>query len=79
MTWAQEIMAVEEKSRAEGRAEGIGIGVAKGREEGRKEGRLSTVLNMLKRKMALQDIAEIAEVSPEQVAAIAKENGFAVS
>ena len=83
---AREI-AVEE-SREEGLQEGLEKGLQKGLEKGlqkglkkgREEGKVPAVLEMavklLKKSYPLSDVADITDLSPEEVREIAKKNGL---
>ena len=53
-----------ERNRAEGREEG--------RAEGLAEGKASLIINMLKSKMKPEQIAQIAQMTVEQIVAIGK-------
>ena len=84
---AKEI-AVEE-SRAEGLAEGLKEGRAEGRVEGHQEGlsegmmigKTSAILEMaiklLKKSHSIRDIADVTDLSAEEIKKIAKEHGLA--
>ena len=75
---AREI-AVEE-GREEGLQEGLEKGLQKGLKKGREEGKVSAVLEMavklLKKSYPLSDVADITDLSPEEVREIAKKNGL---
>ena len=67
MTFAMKLMDERKEGRAEGRA------------EGRKEEQWATALDMLRENEPLARIMKYAHLSAEEVAALAKQNGLAVS
>ena len=60
----REMCEIIERNRAEGREEG--------RAEGLAEGKASLIINMLKSKMKPEQIAQIAQMTVEQIVAIGK-------
>ena len=64
----REMCEIIERNRAEGREEGR----AEGRAEGLVEGKASLIINMLKNKMKPEQIAQIAQMTVEQIVAIGK-------
>ena len=79
---AREIAVEEsrEEGREEGLQEGLEKGLQKGLKKGREEGKVSAVLEMavklLKKSYPLSDVADITDLSPEEVREIAKKNGL---
>ena len=59
---------VIERNRAEGRAEGLAKGLAKGRDERQSE----LIISMLKNKLKPEQIAQIAQMTVEQIVSIGK-------
>ena len=57
---------------AEGRAEGLAEGLAKGESRGKSE----VVVQMLRKKLSLEMIAEVTNFTVEEVTAIAKEHAL---
>ena len=57
------------EGRAEGRAEGLAEGLAKGESRGKSE----VVIQMLRKKLSLEMIAEVTNFTVEEVKSIAKE------
>ena len=58
--------------RSEALAEGINLGITQGRNEGIWEAKTQTVLKMFRRNMPVEDIADISELSVEEVKDILK-------
>ena len=56
----------------QGRNEGIKLGITQGRSEGIWENKTQTVLKMFRRNMPVEDIADISELSVEEVNDILK-------
>ena len=55
-----------------GKVEGIELGITQGRSEGIWENKTQTVLKMFRRNMPVEDIADISELSVEEVKDILK-------
>ena len=68
----REMCEVIERNRAEGREEGRAEGLAKGLAKGRIEERTNLVVSMLKNKMKPEQIAQIAQMTVEQIVAIGR-------
>ncbi|GAB6058596.1 hypothetical protein JCM31598_17130 [Desulfonatronum parangueonense] len=64
------MISAEMKGREEGKVEGREEGRKEGRKEGRQEGRQEVVRSMLTRGMSIDEVAEIAGMSREQIAAL---------
>ena len=64
----REMCEIIERNRAEGREEGLAQGLAKGRIEER----TNLVVSMLKNKLKPEQIAQIAQMTVEQIVAIGK-------
>ena len=60
------------EGREEGREEGRAEGLAKGLAKGRIEERTNLVVSMLKNKMKPEQIAQIAQMTVEQIIAIGR-------
>lgn len=58
---------IREKGRTEGRREGKREGRREGRTEGRKEREIRFVMNMYKKGYTLEQIADVAEKSVEEI------------
>ena len=69
----REMCEVIERNREEGRAEGLAKGLAKGLVKGRAEERANLIVSMLKNKMKPEQIAQIAQMTVEQIVAIGKQ------
>ena len=69
-----------EKGLQKGLQKGLEKGLQKGLKKGREEGKVSAVLEMavklLKKSYPLSDVADITDLSPEEVREIAKKNGL---
>ena len=61
---------------AEGRAEGRAEGLAEGRAEGLAEGKTEVVVQMLRKRLSLEMIAEVTKFTVEEVTTIAKEHSL---
>lgn len=55
-----------------GKVEGIELGISQGRSEGIWENKTQTVLKMFRRNMPVEDIADISELSVDEVNEIVK-------
>ena len=64
----REMCEIIERNRAEGREEGRAEGLAKGRDERQSE----LIINMLRNKLRPEQIAQIAQMTVEQIIAIGK-------
>ena len=68
----REMCEIIERNRAEGRDEGRAEGLAEGLAKGRDERQFELIVNMLKNKLKPEQIAQIAQVTVEQIVAIGK-------
>ena len=60
----------------EGMAEGIAEGLAQGKAEGKAEGKSEVVIQMLRKQLSLEMIAEVTNFTVEEVRKIAKEHAL---
>ena len=60
----------------EGMAEGIAEGLAQGEAKGKAEGKAEVVIQMLRKQLSLEMIAEVTNFTVEEVMSIAKENAL---
>ena len=74
--WNIERNNIRAAALAEGRVEGLDLGISRGRNEGIELGvmqnKTQTVLKMFRRNMPVEDIADISELSVEEVKDILK-------
>ena len=70
--WNIERNNIRAAALAEGRVEGLELGITQGRSEGIWENKTQTVLKMFRRNMPVEDIADISELSVEEVKDILK-------
>ena len=74
--WNIERNNIRAAALAEGRVEGLELGITQGRSEGIWENKTQTVLKMFRRNMPVEDIADISELSVEEVKDILKNASF---
>ena len=70
--WNIERNNIRAAALAEGRVEGLELGITQGRSEGIWENKTQTVLKMFRRNMPVEDIADISELSVEEIQEILK-------
>ena len=70
--WNIERNNIRAAALAEGRVEGLELGITQGRSEGIWENKTQTVLKMFRRNMPVEDIADICDLSVEEVNDILK-------
>ena len=70
--WNIERNNIRASALADGIVEGLELGISQGRSEGIWENKTQTVLKMFRRNMPVEDIADISELTVEEVNDILK-------